>query len=75
MTLEEASQLLSNWITQNPTELAAQKAAVEQYGMLFRPETSTLARKRNSKRFCCSRTTSIGLEYTGKRISTLIWTV
>jgi hypothetical protein len=38
MTLEEASQLLSNWITKNPVELATQKAAVEQYGKLFRPE-------------------------------------
>lgn len=38
MTLEEASQLLSVWITKNPVELATQKAAVEQYGKLFRPE-------------------------------------
>lgn len=38
MTLEEASQLLSNWLTQKPVEVAAQKVAVEQYGKLFRPE-------------------------------------
>lgn len=38
MTIEEASQLLSNWIQQRPAEVAAQKAAVDHYGKLFRPE-------------------------------------
>ena len=38
MTIEEASQLLTNWIQQKPGEVAAQKAAVDQYGKLFRPE-------------------------------------
>ena len=38
MTIEEASQLLSDWIQQKPAEVAAQKAAVEHYGKLFRPE-------------------------------------
>jgi hypothetical protein len=38
MTIEEASLLLSNWLTQRPAEVAAQKAALDQYGKLFRPE-------------------------------------
>jgi hypothetical protein len=38
MTLEAASRLLTDWITRNPAELAAQKAAVEHYGELFRPD-------------------------------------
>lgn len=38
MTLEEASQLLSNWILQKPTSAAAQKAALEHYGKLFQAE-------------------------------------
>jgi hypothetical protein len=38
MTLEEASQLLSNWITQKPASVAAQKAALEHYGKLFQTE-------------------------------------
>jgi hypothetical protein len=38
MTLEEASQLLSNWLTQKPVEVAAQKAALEHYGKFFRPD-------------------------------------
>lgn len=38
MTLEEASQLLSNWITQKPAEVAAQKAALDHYCNLFRSE-------------------------------------
>jgi len=38
MTLEEASQLLSNWLTQKPVEVAAQKAALEHYGKFFHPD-------------------------------------
>jgi len=38
MTLDDASPLLAQWITQKPAEVAAQKAAVDQYGKLFRPE-------------------------------------
>jgi len=38
MTLEEASQLLSKWISEKPAEVAAQKAAVDHYGKLFLPE-------------------------------------
>jgi hypothetical protein len=38
MTLEEAFQLLSNWLTQKPTEVAAQRAALEHYGKFFRPD-------------------------------------
>jgi hypothetical protein len=38
MTLEDASQLLSNWITQKPAEVAAQKTALEHYGKLFRSD-------------------------------------
>ena len=38
MTLDEASQLLSNWIAKNPVKFAEQKAAVEHYGKLFLPE-------------------------------------
>jgi Endonuclease NucS len=38
MTLEEASARLSNWLTQKPADAAAQKAALEHYGKLFRPD-------------------------------------
>jgi hypothetical protein len=38
MTLEDASQLLARWITQNPAEVAAQQAALDHYGKLFRSE-------------------------------------
>jgi hypothetical protein len=38
MTLEEASQLLSNWLIQKPVEAAAQKTALERYGKLFHPD-------------------------------------
>lgn len=38
MTLEEASQILSKWVTQKPVEVAAQKAALETYGNLFQPK-------------------------------------
>ncbi len=37
MTLAEASQILSRWITERPAEAAAQKAALETYGNLFQP--------------------------------------
>lgn len=37
-TLAEATQLLSTWIAQNPAEAAAQKAALDSYGQLFRPD-------------------------------------
>ena len=39
MTLEDASQILSKWVTQKPAEVAAQKAALEQYGNLFQPKS------------------------------------
>lgn len=38
MTLEEASQMLSKWVSQKPAEVAAQKAALEKYGNLFQPK-------------------------------------
>jgi hypothetical protein len=38
MTLEQASQRLNQWMTTKPADVAAQKAAVEHYGRLFRPE-------------------------------------
>jgi hypothetical protein len=38
MTLEDASQLLFNWIKQNRSDVDAQEAAVEHYGKLFRPD-------------------------------------
>jgi hypothetical protein len=38
MTLEEASQILSRWVTQRPVEVSRQKAALEQYGNLFQPK-------------------------------------
>ena len=37
MTLEEAAQLLSDYIAQHPAENSAQNAAVEHYGKLFQP--------------------------------------
>lgn len=38
MTLEEASQLLSDWIRQKPAEVSAQEAALDNYGRLFRTD-------------------------------------
>jgi hypothetical protein len=38
MTLEDAFQRLSKWITQKPAEVAAQKSALDHYGKLFRSE-------------------------------------
>ena len=38
MTIEEACQLLCDWIHQQLADVAAQQAAMEHYGKLFRPE-------------------------------------
>ncbi len=38
MTLEEASLLLSNWLTQKPVKVAAQQATLEHYGKFFHPD-------------------------------------
>jgi len=37
-TLAEANQALSTWLSQNASEVAAQKGALDAYGKLFRPE-------------------------------------
>lgn len=38
MTLDEASLLLSSWLTEKPAEVAAQKAALDHYGKFFHPD-------------------------------------
>lgn len=38
MTVEEASRLLSRWLTSKPTEVQEQKTAMDYYGRYFRPE-------------------------------------
>ncbi len=38
MTLEEASLLLSDWLTQKPLKVAEQQAAFEHYGKFFHPD-------------------------------------
>jgi hypothetical protein len=38
MTVEEASRILSRWLTNKPAEVQAQKAAMDYYGRYFRPE-------------------------------------
>jgi hypothetical protein len=37
VTVSEAKQVLDSWIAQRPGDIAAQKAAVEKYGVMFRP--------------------------------------
>jgi hypothetical protein len=39
MTVEEASRILSEWLASKPTEVQAQKAAMEYYGKYFNPES------------------------------------
>lgn len=39
MTVEEASRILSQWLTGKPAEEQAQKAALNYYGDYFKPET------------------------------------
>ncbi len=38
MTVEQASRILSAWLTNKPAEVQAQKTAMEYYGNYFRPE-------------------------------------
>ncbi len=38
MTVEEASRILSEWLTSKPAEVQAQIAAMEHYGNYFKPE-------------------------------------
>ncbi len=38
MTVEQASGILSEWLTSKPAEVKAQKAAMEHYGKYFSPE-------------------------------------
>jgi hypothetical protein len=38
MTVEQASRILSEWLTKKPAEVQAQKAAMDYYGNYFKPE-------------------------------------
>jgi hypothetical protein len=38
MAVEEASRILSRWLTNKPSQVQAQKAALEYYGKYFKPE-------------------------------------
>lgn len=73
MTIEEASQLLSDWIHQQPADVAAQQAAMEHYGKLFRPENIANLTQDEFKGFLLLKNNKHGLDYNGSRTSTPIW--
>jgi hypothetical protein len=64
MTIEQANRKLIEWLTSNPDEVKAQKSALDYYGQYFSPDNLKNVTVRDSKIFFCSKTTSIGQEFT-----------